>query len=325
MARWAVTLLALVGSTLGPQLPKPVPSAPCEPPAATSSKSVADLLTAARCYDDRWAFADAERVLAASIAAIETPRSAQDEIVPSGPVFVGATVASPGLSKPVVGEYPAAAAARGIAGIVIVGVTLKADGSVRKAEIVESIPELDSAALDTVKKMRFEKTLVTGQPIEVSFFVPARFGLAADQTPADVMTLAQSYLAHQHPAAAVQALKVALELEHKDLVRFGKPAALPNGRQGGYYISGIKPPERTHNEPPKYPPEAMKARVQGTVIVESLIDLEGRVGRARVLRSVPGLDAAALDAVMKWTYTPTIYEGKPVSIVLTVTVSFAVK
>jgi len=304
---------------------QPAPKPPCEPAATGSPRPAADLIESARCYDDRWAFADAERLLAASIGALESQQAAAaGEVIPGGPVFVGGDVATPALSKPVVGEYPSAAASRGISGIVIVGVTLKSDGTVQKAEIVESIPQLDQAALDTVKKMRFAKTLVAGRPVEVSFFVITRFGLAEQATPADWMVLAKSYLAHEHPAAAVETLKTALDLEHKDVARFGTSWTTQAGRQGGYARSGPAP-QRIHNEPPKYPPEALKAKVQGTVIIESLVDPEGRVGRARVLRPVPGLEAAALDAVMKWTYTPSVIDGKPASIVLTVTVSFNLK
>jgi len=49
---------------------------------------------------------------------------------------------------------------------------------------------------------------------------------------------------------------------------------------------------------------------------------EGGVANARVLRSVPLLDAAALDAVSRWRFTPTEFEGRRVSLLMTVTVNF---
>ena len=67
----------------------------------------------------------------------------------------------------------------------------------------------------------------------------------------------------------------------------------------------------------------MAARQQGTVIIEALIDLTGQIGRARVLKSPPGFEMEALNAVMQWTYTPTLLDGKPISVILTVTVTFA--
>jgi protein TonB len=58
------------------------------------------------------------------------------------------------------------------------------------------------------------------------------------------------------------------------------------------------------------------------VILEARIGVDGKVSHARVLRSVPLLDQAALDAVMQWEYQPTRLNGQPVPIMITVTVRF---
>jgi len=71
-----------------------------------------------------------------------------------------------------------------------------------------------------------------------------------------------------------------------------------------------------------YPPIAQAARVQGFVIIEATIDVNGRVQDAKILRSIPLLDASALDAVRQWQYTPTLLNGMPVPIIITVTVNF---
>jgi protein TonB len=87
----------------------------------------------------------------------------------------------------------------------------------------------------------------------------------------------------------------------------------------------IRPPVRTHDVNPVYPPIAQAARVQGIVIIEATIGEDGRVINARVLRSVPLLDQAALDAVRQWQYTPTHLNGQPVPIIMTVTVTFTLR
>ena len=89
--------------------------------------------------------------------------------------------------------------------------------------------------------------------------------------------------------------------------------------------SGIAPPTRIKNINPVYPPEAQRARVQGVVIIEATIGADGRVTNARVIRSIPLLDAAALDAVRQWEYTPTIVDGRAVPVIITVTVNFTVQ
>ena len=86
--------------------------------------------------------------------------------------------------------------------------------------------------------------------------------------------------------------------------------------------SGIRPPQRIVNVTPAYPAIARTARVQGVVIIEATIDERGNVTRAEILRSIPLLDAAALDAVRQWKFSPTQLNGAAVPIVMTVTVNF---
>jgi protein TonB len=62
--------------------------------------------------------------------------------------------------------------------------------------------------------------------------------------------------------------------------------------------------------------------VQGIVILECRIDPRGEVVDVKVLRGVPLLDAAAVDAVRQWRYAPTLLNGVPVSVIMTVTVNF---
>ena len=100
----------------------------------------------------------------------------------------------------------------------------------------------------------------------------------------------------------------------------GRPPAL-NGpvRVGG----NIQPPAKIKDVRPHYPPEAQQARIQGVVIVEVLIDENGKVKDARVLRSIPMLDAAAVDAVRQWEFTPTLLNGQGVQVIMTATVQFS--
>lgn len=101
------------------------------------------------------------------------------------------------------------------------------------------------------------------------------------------------------------------------------PPARPPAPDKPVRIGGeIMPPERIRNVAPVYPPIAQAARAQGTVIIEAVIGVDGRVQDARVLRSAPLLDEAALAAVRQWLYTPTRLNGQPVSVVMTVTVRF---
>jgi TonB family protein len=84
----------------------------------------------------------------------------------------------------------------------------------------------------------------------------------------------------------------------------------------------ILPPKKTKDVRPAYPAIAQSARVQGVVILEAIIGVDGRVQDAKVLRSIPLLDAAAIEAVRQWEFTPTTLNGLPVPVIMTVTVNF---
>jgi periplasmic protein TonB len=87
----------------------------------------------------------------------------------------------------------------------------------------------------------------------------------------------------------------------------------------------IKTPTKTKDVKPVYPPIAQSARVSGVVIIEATIGPDGRVKDAKVLRSIPLLDQAALDAVKQWQFTPTLLNGVPVPVIMTVTVNFTLQ
>jgi protein TonB len=84
----------------------------------------------------------------------------------------------------------------------------------------------------------------------------------------------------------------------------------------------IRPPTKTKDVRPSYPTIAQSARVEGIVIIEAVIGPDGRVQDAKVLRSIPLLDQAALDAVRQWEFTPTLLNNQPVPVIMTVTVQF---
>jgi protein TonB len=84
----------------------------------------------------------------------------------------------------------------------------------------------------------------------------------------------------------------------------------------------IKTPTKVKDGRPVYPAIAQSARVQGVVIIEAVIGPDGHVQDAKVLRSIPLLDQAALDAVKQWEFSPTLLNNTPVPVIMTVTVQF---
>ena len=84
-------------------------------------------------------------------------------------------------------------------------------------------------------------------------------------------------------------------------------------------------PRKTADARPLYPDIARTAHVEGTVVIEAVLDTTGRVTQLRVVKSVPLLDQAALDAVRQWRYTPSVYGGHPVSVLMTITIRFTLQ
>jgi protein TonB len=87
----------------------------------------------------------------------------------------------------------------------------------------------------------------------------------------------------------------------------------------------LRPPLKVRDTPPIYPVLALQSRLEGRVTIECRIDMTGRVVDATVLQGHPLLSPAALVAVRQWVYKPTLLNGVPVSVIMTVTVHFRLR
>ena len=100
-------------------------------------------------------------------------------------------------------------------------------------------------------------------------------------------------------------------------------AARAKARMAPVRIGGkIHAPKKIKDVKPVYPAIAQSARVAGVVTIEATIGPDGKVIDAKVVRSIPLLDQAALDAVRQWEYLPTLLNGVPVPVLMTVTINF---
>jgi protein TonB len=82
------------------------------------------------------------------------------------------------------------------------------------------------------------------------------------------------------------------------------------------------PPVKLHQVDPVYPAEAQANEVEGTVIAHIIIGTDGSVTNAQVVKSIPLLDQAALDAVVQWEFEPTLLNGQPVEVEMDVFLTF---
>jgi len=105
-----------------------------------------------------------------------------------------------------------------------------------------------------------------------------------------------------------------LRVEWADPVQPGVPEGFPSAPVAAPFdpvrVGGeVRPPRKLHHVAPLYPAAARLARIEGDVVLEALIDLQGNVVNLAVVRSVPLLDQAALEAVRQWRYEPTRLNG----------------
>ena len=223
-----------------------------------------------------------------------------------GAVRVGGNIRPPTRivdAKPV---YPEIAQSARVQGVVICEAVIGPDGKVADVRILRSIPLLDQAAVDAVRQWEFTPTLLNGIPVPVIMTTTVNFTLDGGTSdvgipPRDTSALGTSGLPVQYGQATNWPA---------DAVRVG---------------ADIRPPTKIVDVKPVYPDLALKARVQGIVICDVLVGPDGKVQDARVLRSIPLLDQAAYDAVRQWVFTPTLLNGNPVSIIMTVTVNFTLE
>jgi protein TonB len=105
----------------------------------------------------------------------------------------------------------------------------------------------------------------------------------------------------------------------------GLPDVAPTPQAPVLVGGAIRAPKQLKWVEPVYPDLAIRSSVEGVIIIECTIDPAGRVSHARVLRGVPILDDAALDAVKQWVFTPTLLGGVPIPVIMTVTVGFKLR
>lgn len=207
-----------------------------------------------------------------------------------GAVRCSRLIPNPRLIKSIDPIYPEIAKQAKVEGFVALDLRIGKTGRVTNVLIRRSVPLLDQAAIDAVRQWVFEPLLVEGKAVDA------------------IMTTAIGF----HPERSMKGLaSVSFGFLGEKII---KDAVIIEGR--------IPPPKCLKSVPAVYPEIAKQAKIEGFVILAVRTDKEGRVEEVKVLRSMPLLDQAAIDAVKQWVYEPLIKNGKPQKAVFAVTVGF---
>ncbi|MGB2906138.1 MAG: M56 family metallopeptidase [Candidatus Aminicenantaceae bacterium] len=218
--------------------------------------------------------------------------------------------------------YPDEARKAGIQGVVILEAKTDIYGRVKEVKVLRSIPALDQAAIEAVKQWVYEPMIVNKEPREVIFTTTVRFQLDKNKDKTSGST-----------GGIEGGVAGGVEGKTTGGVVGGVEGGVSGGIEGGVATGGsskpplriehdIKPPKQLKTVSPIYPKEAKKAGIEGVVILEVTTDVFGRVREVKVLRSIPELDQAAIDAVKQWVYEPMLIDGEPRETIFTVTCRF---
>ena len=130
------------------------------------------------------------------------------------------------------------------------------------------------------------------------------------EAPPEQIIASQEELAVSTPGVSEGEQLVVAPPEDDGLPRFGE------------YVYVEELPEVVTKTQPVYPDLARDAGVDGTVLVQALVGKDGKVKDAKVTKSIPMLDAAALAAVKQWVFKPALSNNKPVAVWVAVPVRF---
>lgn len=230
--------------------------------------------------------------------------------------------------------YPADPSARAVSARITIRATIEHDGSVGEARVIglevgtehyktsiHSDTEFSTVLANLYKRSSFRTA--PGEPaMAVSTLAPALDALM--QSALDSVRASR----YEPPAEAPLSFDLTIHFAgpSSSSASANREAQEASFAEGALKVGGaIKPPQKVFDVRPIYPPDALAARVQGIVMADVRIDPEGRVSDVRIVRSIPMLDQAALDAIHQWEFSPTLLNGVPTPLVVTVTVNFTLK
>lgn len=129
------------------------------------------------------------------------------------------------------------------------------------------------------------------------------------------------------PIRTPEDIRPEIDLPETDIIFDIPEGPPPSEPEGPIHVGGdVAAPNKISAPQPQYTEIARKARIQGVVIVQAIINKQGNVTDVKVLKGLPmGLDQAAVEAIRKWKFEPATLNGKPVDVYYNLTVNFTLQ
>ena len=226
-------------------------------------------------------------LLAQESAPPSPPAPAERKPVPvSAGVIQGLAISRP---QPV---YPDDAKKAGVQGIVVLHAIISKAGTVEQLQVVSGPEMLRASALDAVRQWTYKPYLLNGQPTEVETTINVNYTLVDPVPPAEEQ-------GPQDPGSA----------------------SLTPRKVGG----AVSAPTLAYQVSPQYTDQAKKAKLNGIVLLNLVVDAQGLPQNVRVVRGVGmGLDEKAIEAVKQYKFKPAMENGEPVPVQLNMEVNFKI-
>jgi protein TonB len=129
------------------------------------------------------------------------------------------------------------------------------------------------------------------------------------------------------PIRTPEDIRPEIDLPETDIIFDIPEGPPPSEPEGPIHVGGdVAAPTKINAPQPQYTEIARKARIQGVVIVQAIINKQGNVTDVKVLKGLPmGLDQSAVEAIRKWKFEPATLNGKPVDVYYNLTVNFTLQ
>ena len=220
------------------------------------------------------------------------------ELQPYPPIGPG--IQAPTPTRSVNAKYTREAIQAKVEGLVELTMVVLPNGNVSDVKVTKSLDSkygLDQQAIDAAKQWLFRPGTKDRRAVPMFVTILMEFRLSDRGSPTTPS---------QTPSSATA---------RDDFYKDTYPSVYPK----------LEQPVLLRSSQPKYTSDAMRAKLQGMVEVEAVVDVDGTVSRARVTKSLDaqlGLDQNALDAVKSWVFTPGRLNGQPVPVVVKLTLEF---
>lgn len=220
----------------------------------------------------------------------------------------GEGVVAPVVVKEVKPQYTPDAMRARVQGVVTLECVVRPDGSVGEARVTKALnPGLDEEAIKAVRQWRFKPGLKDGKAVPVRITLEMTFTLR--DTPA-------AGGATKPPSFSVPPVAPG------DTGAKSQPEAPLVYKPG----QGVTAPVLLKEVKPRYTVEAKAAKIQGTVLLECVVQPDGTIGNVEVTKPLDdGLDEEAIRAVRQWRFEPGKKDGKPVPVRITLEMTFTLR